>query len=106
MSLRARKDLVSVAHYSDDRKLSIADDPIIIFQSMTPWSIFPMLQIPDRTKVLFWNCHPQNLIPTLPGFRAYDKLTSPILRRLNELLLKPYKKQTKDFTSHLLDKTY
>ncbi|MDA9937644.1 hypothetical protein N9D09_00960 [bacterium] len=102
MASRANKDLVDVVYYSDDFELSICDDAIIVFQSMTPWSIFPMLHVPDKTKILFWNCHPQNLVPTLPGMRVLDRIKSPILRNFCKLLLSPYMTQTKKFVTHLL----
>jgi len=57
--------------YADNKKTHIPNGAYAVFQSMTPWSIFPGLAVADSVKLLFWNCHPFNLIPTLPGFRSY-----------------------------------
>ncbi|PLA75548.1 hypothetical protein CYQ88_00860 [Hydrogenovibrio sp. SC-1] len=53
--------------YDDDRAAQIPDNVILIFQSMTPWSIFPMLDIPPNTHVFFITTLPANFYPVLPG---------------------------------------
>ena len=70
MAKHRAEHLTRLLEYNDEAKISIPDGSLLIFQSMTPWSIFPSLQIPPDTRVLFWSCHPLNLIPTLPGFRV------------------------------------
>lgn len=61
--------LTKLVEYADDSEVAIPADAIAVFQSMTPWSIFPALRLAPETRVLFWNCHPFNLVPTLPGLR-------------------------------------
>lgn len=75
---------VKLLEYRDDEKVIIPNEAIVVFQSMTPWSIFPSLEIPDSAKLFFWNCYPYNLIPTMPGIRK--QMYSSIL--LSQVLLK------------------
>lgn len=69
MGINRQEGLTHFIEYRDDESVAIPEDAILIFQSMTPWSIFPFLQIPPSVRILYWNCHPFNLVPTLPGFR-------------------------------------
>ena len=52
--------------YSEKENLKLPSNSVAIFQSMTPWSIFPNLSFGDETKFFYWNLHPMNLIPMLP----------------------------------------
>lgn len=56
--------------YHDHKDVLIPKNSIVIFQSMTPWSIFPSLVINDNSRIFFWTCHPYNLVPTMPGLRS------------------------------------
>lgn len=69
MSLFRKQNLCNFVEYRDDSKALIPDDAIAVFQSTAPWSIFPGLSFCENTKILYWNCHPFNLIPTFPGLR-------------------------------------
>ena len=103
MATRAIPELVAVANYSDDSKTYIRGDSIVIFQSMTPWSIFSGLSIADDVPVLFWNCHPSNLVASLPGFRKSDFPYSGALSPLSALVLQPFRARLTRFVKHLLD---
>jgi hypothetical protein len=69
MSLFRKQNLCNFLEYKDDGKALIPDDAIAVFQSTAPWSIYPGLSFCENTKILYWNCHPFNLIPTFPGLR-------------------------------------
>lgn len=56
--------------YSDECKIKIPADSFAVFQSMTPWSIFPNVQLDPEARLLFWNCHPYNLVLFIPFFRS------------------------------------
>ena len=60
---------VTLVPYSDDAVTCLPEDAIVVFQSMTPWSIFPNLNVAKEAKIFFWNCHPFNLVTFFPGFR-------------------------------------
>lgn len=69
--------LSTLAAYRDDGVVEVPEDAILILQSMSPWSIYPGLRPSPATRVLFWNCHPFNLVPTLPGARALSQRPLP-----------------------------
>jgi len=88
---------VTLIAYEDQRTVRLPRDTIAVFQTMTPWSIFPALRLDPDTRVLFWNCHPFNLVPTIPGLRhivhAGPRLGRPALR----LALPRYFRQARHF---------
>gem|GEM_PF-2289947 len=59
---------IELIPYFDDRPVLIPIDAIIVFQSMTPWSIFPSLRIAPETNLFFITTLPANFYPVLPGF--------------------------------------
>lgn len=65
---------IKVIPYFDDQKVYLPKTSVIIFQSMTPWSIFPMLEIDDESHVFFITTLPANFYPLLPGI--FRKLMS------------------------------
>ena len=69
MAKHRKEGLTHFIEYREDIEVHIPNDAVAVFQSMTPWSIFPALKLSPQTRVLFWNCHPFNLVPTLPGLR-------------------------------------
>jgi glycosyltransferase involved in cell wall biosynthesis len=69
-------DLTELLVYPELGKVSIPDNASIVFQSITPWSMFPNIVIGKGSKLLFWNCHPLNLIPSIPGLRHLTAGTS------------------------------
>lgn len=100
MATRANHNIVEVQHYTDDDKIDISGNSIALFQTMTPWSIFPGLSIADEVRVLFWNCHPSNLAVEIPGLR---NVASPILKFLSNSLLHSYRLQARKFTTQLFE---
>ena len=87
---------VSVVYYSEDGELEIPADAYVVFQSMTPWSIFSRIKLDPDTRLLFWNCHPYNLVLFFPVLRfityRFKKLNrllgTTFLRSWNTVLLK------------------
>ncbi len=69
MARNRDQSLTRLIEYSEDLEVPIPAGAIAVFQSMTPWSIFPALRLAPGVRILFWNCHPFNLVPTLPGLR-------------------------------------
>ena len=66
ISKNVNTNKVHMLFYSDSIVVDVPEKSAIVFQTMTPWSIFPNIKIPMESKVFFWNCHPNNLIPTIP----------------------------------------
>ncbi len=89
--------LTELIPYSESQTIKIPDNVIVIFQSMTPWSIFPNLKFGDRTKFIFWSCHPLNLIPSIPGFRNLTTSSSFLSKLIMNSLLLVYKIRVRNF---------
>lgn len=89
--------LTEFIEYSDSEDIFIPDDAIVIFQSMTPWSIFPNIKMGKKTKLLFWNCHPLNLIPSMPGFRHLTASTTFLSKLILNTLLISFKLKSRNF---------
>ena len=104
MSKRANRGLVEVVNYSDNIEIELEDGSIALFQSMTPWSIFPRIIIPDGVHILFWNCHPSNLKLEMPIFRNSKSYSSTVLFYLIRLILLPYMYRLKKFAKYLLNR--
>lgn len=90
----------------DDKSGSvlIPPDAIAIFQSMTPWSIYPGILIDKGTHIFFWNCYPFNLIPLLPGFRRWMQHSYVFGNLVLNTLLRPYKNKMRRLVQLMLDK--
>lgn len=104
MAAHRNKTLAGFAEYRDDEVLVIPPDAIAIFQSMTPWSIFPSLRLSPQTRILFWNCHPFNLIPTLPGLRQPMQHNMAFGRIVLATLLRSYRSKMSQLIRLLLSK--
>ncbi|EQC45830.1 hypothetical protein M899_1425 [Bacteriovorax sp. BSW11_IV] len=68
MAKNKKDPSIQLIPYSDDQ-IEIPEQAIMIYQSMTPWTIFKNFNYKQDTRILFWNCHPFNLVPTFPGLR-------------------------------------
>lgn len=95
--------LTTLAAYDAEDGVDIPADAVLIFQSMTPWSIYPGLRPDPATRLLFWNCHPYNLVPTLPGARAFSQRPGPG-RVLRATLLAPYRARLRRLAALLLER--
>ena len=61
-----------------------------IFQSMTPWSMFPGIRPDPASRIFFWNCYPYNLIPLLPGLRRAMQHRPAFARWVLATMLRTY----------------
>ena len=103
MAMHRDPSLTELIEYPESGKVHIPGGASIIFQSMTPWSIFPNLKVNPKTKVLFWNCHPLNLIPSLPGLRKLTAGNDFLTHITLNTLLLGYKLRVKRFLGYLLE---
>jgi len=97
------KTLLKFQEYSQEKELEITGNSIVIFQTMTPWSIYPFLKITKEVKVLFWNCHPMNLLPRAPFF-GLNIYHNEFLGKVYLSLLFTHKKTLRVFLETLLKK--
>ena len=66
-----------------------SNENILIFQSMTPWSIFNNI-ISENARVIFWTCHPNNFIPDLSFLNFFGDRAKKLF--LKTFLFQYYKK--------------
>lgn len=104
MARHRQEGLAHFIEYRDDEPVEIPDNAVVIFQSMTPWSIYPSLQIPCDARIIYWNCHPFNLIPTLPGFRLQMQRNRAFGRIILSTILRGYRGKMIRLIRLLLDK--
>lgn len=67
---------INLLPFVDGVPISPPEDAVLIMQSILPYSMLPELKILPNTKLIFWNLHPDCLIPTLvplPYFRSLQK---------------------------------
>lgn len=80
----------------------VPNNAILVLQSMTPWSLFPYLKIPIKTKMFFWTLHPNNFTPNI---RIESLFSYPRLYRFfYKTALYFYWKKIKLFINELIDK--
>ena len=85
---------VQLEVYQDEGgKIAIPDGAVAVFQSMTPWSIFPGITLTSDVRIFYWNCHPFNLIPLLPGFRRPMQGSEGLARLVLGTILRRYRKK-------------
>lgn len=104
MAKHRQKGLTHFLEYRDDGEVAIPPDAIAVLQSMTPWSIFPSLRFAPQTRILFWNCHPFNLVPTLPGLRRHMQHSVLLSRMILATLLRGYRNKMRRLVSLLLER--
>lgn len=66
---------IELIPYFDEQDVLLPSNATVIFQTMTPWSIFPSLRINPESNVFFITTLPANFYPVLPGFlrnRMYE----------------------------------
>jgi len=101
MAINRDKSLTKLLTYSDDGKVCVPDEAILIFQSMTPWSMYPGLSVHESVKVIFWTCHPFGLIPTLPGMRRKMQASIKVSLLILNSVLYSFKRRASKFTVFL-----
>lgn len=62
-----------VLNYGKD-DIVIPNGAIFVTQSTAPWSIYNDIRFSANSRIFYWNCHPFNLIPTMPGLRQLSTL--------------------------------
>ena len=90
--------------YSDNEILNLPESSYLIFQSMTPWSIFKNLKFENNQKLFFWNLHPFNFLIFFPFFRKFFERNINLSIFLSKTLLLFYRKRIIKFISFLYKK--
>jgi glycosyltransferase involved in cell wall biosynthesis len=80
--------------------ITIPNFAILVTQSTPPWSIYKYIKFSNESRIFYWNCHPFNLIPSIPGFRKIS--TIPIIAYiLKKSILKKYYSNIAAFLTYM-----
>lgn len=102
ISKQINKDVCNFIEYSDSFLTYLPENLHIVFQGMTPWSIFPNLVIPKNSKIFFWTLHYSNFLPVLPGLRRYMKSNEFIFNLIAKTIMLPWFLKTRKFVKFLM----
>lgn len=93
MARMCRTPGVQLEIYADksEYQVIVPPDALVIFQSMTPWSIFPGVNISLSARIIYWNCYPFNLIPLFPGLRRVMQRNEQFARVILHTVLMLYR---------------
>jgi len=61
-------------YFEDRKKINVPKDTILVMQSIVPYMIRDELLIDDKTKLFFWNLHPENLVPNFIPFHFLNNI--------------------------------
>ena len=89
-----KEDNIELIPYCDNKEVIIPKNSILIFQSMTPWSIYPSLKIHESTNIFFITTLAANFYTVLPGFLRNIMYEGEAIAKLfwNTIFLNEYKK--------------
>lgn len=104
MARRHDPKRTQLLEYREGGRTPIPVDATIVLQAMTPWSIFPNLDVDASTRIWFWNCHPFNLVPTLPGFRRWMQSSPALGSFVLATVLRSYRSKIRRFLALLLER--
>lgn len=93
MTINKKQDIELISYY-DDKEVIIPKNSILIFQSMTPWSIYPSLKIHESTNIFFITTLAANFYTVLPGCLRNIMYEGETIAKLfwNTILRNEYKK--------------
>jgi hypothetical protein len=89
--------------FYDGKSISI-DTDVLVLQSILPFQLRPEVKISNKTKLLFWNLHPSNLILNTFPWKLFINIRSNLYKQLVVFFsLKKYN-QVKSFIINSRDK--
>ena len=80
----------------------LIDVDIVIMQSILPFAMRPEIKFSDDTRIMFWNLHPDNLIPNLFPFTIVRKYYPNIYRNILSIFWNKKLKLTKEFVKNAI----
>ena len=80
----------------------LIDVDIVIMQSILPFAMRPEIQFSTNTRIMFWNLHPDNLIPNLFPFAIVRKYYPNIYRNILSIFWKRKLKLMRDFVENAI----
>ena len=93
--------------FVDGKSISPPDDAILVMQSILPYSIRPELKIFPATRLVFWNLHPDCLVPSLiplPYLRSLQNKNFDLYSLLAKTLYRSLIRDLREFTEQAITK--
>ena len=98
---------ITLLPFTDGIPISPPEDAILVMQSILPYSIRPELKILPDTKLVFWNLHPDNLVPSLiplPYLRNFQNTNFKLYSLLAKTLYPALIRNLREFTEQAVTK--
>lgn len=86
--------------------ISPPEDAVLVMQSILPYTMLPELKILPNTKLIFWNLHPECLVPSLlpfPFLRNLQNLNFGLYNVLAKTLYRSLISKIGEFTTQAID---
>ena len=80
----------------------LIDVDIVIMQSILPFAMRPEIKFSTNTRIMFWNLHPDNLIPNLFPFAVVRKYYPNIYRNILSIFWNKKLKLMKEFVKNAI----
>ena len=80
----------------------LIDVDIVIMQSILPFAMRPEINFSNNTRIMFWNLHPDNLIPNLFPFAIVRKYYPNIYRNILSIFWNKKLKLMKEFVKNAI----
>ena len=80
----------------------LIDVDIVIMQSILPFAMRPEINFSTNTRIMFWNLHPDNLIPNLYPFVIVRKYYPNIYRNILSIFWKKKFKLVRNFVKNAI----
>ncbi len=98
---------IKLLSFEDGVPISPPEDAILIMQSILPYSMRPELRILPSTKLIFWNLHPDCLVPfliPLPYLRSLQNKNFKLYSLLSKTLYRSLIRNLREFTEQAIAK--
>lgn len=98
---------IKLLSFEDGVSISPPEDAILVMQSILPYSMRPELTILPNTKLIFWNLHPDCLVPSLiplPYLRSLQNKNFELYSLLARTLYRSLIRNLREFTEQAIAK--
>ncbi len=98
---------ISLLPFKDGVSISPPEDAVLVMQSILPYSMRPELKILPNTKLIFWNLHPDCLVPSLiplPYLRSLQNKNFEFYSLLAQTLYRSLIRNLREFTEQAIAK--
>jgi hypothetical protein len=98
---------IKLLPFEDGVSISPPEDAVLVMQSVLPYSMRPELTIRPNTQLIFWNLHPDCLVPSLiplPYLRSLQNKNFELYSLLAKTLYRTLIRDLREFTDQAIEK--